>query len=76
MSFTLLYKLAIVLVAFLVLLGVVIWFALRERRLGKSIAYEDVASQQASDARILAVIFSAILGGMVLTVLTAWVIFF
>ena len=57
MSFTLLYKLAVVLAAFVALLVVVIWFALRERRLGKSIAHDDVASQQASDARILAVIF-------------------
>ncbi len=73
---TLLHKLAIVLAAFLALLVVVIWFALRERRLGRSIAHDDVASQQASDARVLAVIFSAILGGMVLTILTAWMIFF
>jgi hypothetical protein len=73
---TLLHKLGIVLAAFLAILAVVIWFAFRERRLGKSIARDDVASQQASDARVLAVIFSAILGGMVLTVITAWVIFF
>jgi hypothetical protein len=73
---TLLHKLAIVLAAFLALLVVVIWFALRERRLGKSIRHDDVASQQASDARVLAVIFSAILGGMALTALTAWLIFF
>jgi hypothetical protein len=73
---TLLHKLAIVLAAFLALLTVVSWFALRERRLGKAIAHDDVASQQASDARVLAVIFSAILGGMVLAILTAWIIFF
>ena len=73
---TLLHKLAIVLAAFVALLTVVIWSALRERRMGKSIAHDDVASQQASDARVLAVIFSAILGGMVLAFLTAWIIFF
>jgi len=72
---TLLHKLAIVLAAFLVLLTVVSWLALRERRLGKTIAHDDVASQQASDARVLAVIFSAILGGMILAVVTAWLIF-
>jgi hypothetical protein len=33
-------------------------------------------AQQASDARVLAVIFSAIFGGMLLTLLTAWLIFF
>ena len=76
MTLTLLHKLAIVLAAFIALLAVVIWFAFRERRIGKTIAGDDVESQQASDARVLAVIFSAILGGMVLTVLTAWVIFF
>jgi len=75
-ALTLLHKLAIVLAAFLALLVVVIWFAFRERRVGKSIARDDVASQQASDARVLAVIFSAILGGMLLAVVTAWVIFF
>ena len=70
------WKLALVIVAFVSILGTVIFFAFRERRIGKTIAGDDVASQQASDARVLAVIFSAILGGMVLTVLTAWVIFF
>ena len=72
----LLHKLAIVFAGFVAILATVIWFAFRERRLGKAIAHDDVAAQQASDARVLAVIFSAILGGMVLTVLTAWVIFF
>ncbi len=72
---TLLHKLAIVLAAFLVLLTVVSWLALHERRVGKTIAHDDVASQQASDARVLAVIFSAILGGMILAVVTAWLIF-
>jgi hypothetical protein len=73
---TLLHKLAIVLAAFIAILSVVIWSAFRERTRGKTIAHDDIASQQASDARVLAVIFSAILGGMVLAVVTAWVIFF
>lgn len=73
---TLLHKLAVVLLAFLAILSVVIWFAFRERTLGKSIAHDDIAGQQASDARVLAVIFSAIVGGMLLTVLAAWILFF
>lgn len=73
---TLLEKLAIVLAAFVAILTIVIWMAFRERRLGKTIAEHDVAAQQASDARVLAVIFSAIFGGMLLTLLVAWLVFF
>jgi hypothetical protein len=72
---TLGHKLAIVLVAFIVVLVIVICVAFRERRLGKSIAPDDHAAQQASDARVLTVIFTAIFGGMLLTVLTAWLVF-
>lgn len=72
----LLHKLAIVFAAFVAILVTVIWFAFRERRLGKSLARDDVAAQQASDARVLAVIFSAIFGGMLLTLLVAWIVFF
>ena len=72
----LLPKLAVVLVAFVAILVVVIWFAFRERAIGRAIAHDDVASQQATDARVLAVIFSAIFGGMILTLFAAWIIFF
>lgn len=72
----LLYKLGIVLLAFVAILVVVIWSAFRERRLGRSIARDDVVAQQATDARVLAVIFSAIFGGMLLTLLVAWLVFF
>jgi hypothetical protein len=72
----LLYKLGIVLVAFIALLTVVIWVAFRERRIGRGIAGDDIVAQQATDARVLAVIFSAIFGGLLLTVLVAWLIFF
>ena len=71
----LLYKLGIVLAAFVVLLTVVIWVAFRERRIGRAIARDDVEAQQATDARVLAVIFSAIFGGMLLTLLVAWLVF-
>ena len=72
----LLGKLAAVLLVFIAILVTVIRVAFRERKRARAIAIDDVAAQQASDARVLAVIFSAILGGMLLTVLTAWLIFF
>ena len=69
-------KLAIVIAAFVAILVIVIWMAFRERRLGKQIAAGDTESEQASDARVLVVIFSAIFGGMLLTLLAAYLVFF
>jgi hypothetical protein len=69
-------KLAIVFVAFLAILIAVIWMAFRERRLGKAIDPGDIAAQQASDARVLFAVFSAIIGGMLLTLIVAWLVFF
>ncbi len=68
-------KLAIVLAAFVTILVIVIYVAFRERRIGKTIAIDDIAAQQASDGRVLAVIFGAIFGGMLLTLLVAWLVF-
>ena len=68
-------KLAIVFLAFLTILVSVIWLAFRERRLGKSIESSDIAGQQASDSRVLMVVFGAIFGGMFLTILVAWLVF-
>jgi membrane protein implicated in regulation of membrane protease activity len=72
---TLGYKLAIVLAAFVAILTVVVWVAFRERRHGKTIAADDFEAQQASDGRVLVVIFGAIFGGMLLTLLVAWLVF-
>ena len=69
-------KLAVVFLAFLTILTIVIWLAFRERRLGKTIHSSDIAAQQASDSRVLIVVFGAILGGMFLTILVAWLVFF
>jgi hypothetical protein len=69
------WKLAIVLAAFVTILVIVIWMAFRERRAGRSIASDDLEAQQASDARVLTVIFTAILGGMALTAIVAYVVF-
>ena len=68
-------KLAIVFVAFLAILTIVIYMAFRERRLGKTIDASDIEGQQASDARVLTVIFSAIIGGMLLTLIVAYLVF-
>ena len=68
-------KLAIVFVAFLAILTIVIYMAFRERRLGKNIADDDLTGQEASDARVLTVIFSAIIGGILLTLVAGWLVF-
>jgi hypothetical protein len=73
---TLGHKLLIVFFAFLAILVTVIAVAFRERTHGKALAADDVAGQQAQDARVMTVIFSAIIGGMLLTVLVAWLVFF
>lgn len=72
---TLGWKLLIVFCTFVTILGVVIFFAFRERKLGKTLGEGDVARQQASDARVMTVIFGAIFGGMALTLLVAWLVF-
>ena len=69
-------KLLVVFFAFLALLVTVIAVAFRERTRGKAIGKDDVQSQQAQDARVMTVIFSAIFGGMLLTLLVAWLVFF
>ena len=68
-------KLALVIGAFVTILVIVIVMAFRERKLGRGLDASDTAAQQASDARVLTVIFSAILGGMALTILVAYIVF-
>jgi hypothetical protein len=70
------WKLFAVFLAFLAILATVIVVAFRERTRGKTLAATDRAGQQAQDARVMAVVFSAIIGGMVLTILVAWLVFF
>jgi hypothetical protein len=69
-------KLFVVFLAFLAVLGGVIWMSFRERKLARGIARDDLEAQQAADGRVLATVFGAILGGMVLTFLVAWLVFF
>ena len=69
-------KLFVVFLAFLAVLAAVIWMAFRERRLARAIAPDDRQAQEAADGRVMATIFGAILGGMMLTFLVAWLVFF
>ncbi|MBK8323573.1 MAG: hypothetical protein IPL06_12730 [Betaproteobacteria bacterium] len=73
---TLGYKLLLVFIAFLTVLSVVIAMAFRERKRAREIPEGDLAAQQAADGRVLLTVFSAIIGGMFLTLLTAWLVFF
>lgn len=70
------WKLFIVFLAFLTILTIVIRMAFRERKLARAIRADDIESQRAADGRVMAIIFTAIIGGMGLTVLTAWLVFF
>ena len=68
-------KLLIVFFAFVAILATVIVLVFRERRLGRSIAPDDRAAQQAQDGRILALVFSSAIGGMLLTLIVAYIVF-
>jgi hypothetical protein len=70
------WKLVIVFFAFFSILVTVITLVFRERRLGRSIRADDYEAQQAQDGRILALVFSSVIGGMLLTLLVAWLVFF
>ena len=58
-------KLALVFAAFVTILVIVIFMAFRERKASHAVASDDIAAQQASDARVLSVIFTAIFQGTV-----------
>lgn len=69
-------KLLLVFFAFLAVLAGVIWMAFRERKLARCIPEGDLEAQQAADGRVMATVFGAIFGGMMLTLLVAWLVFF
>jgi hypothetical protein len=73
---TLGWKLFVVFLAFLSILTGVIVMAFRERKRGRTIAADDHVAQREQDGRVMAIIFSAIVGGMALTILVAWLVFF
>jgi heme O synthase-like polyprenyltransferase len=69
-------QLLLVFLAFLAVLAAVIGMAFRERKRARAIPEGDLAAQQAADGRVLFTVFTAIIGGMLLTLLTAWLVFF
>lgn len=73
---TLGWKLFLVFLGFLAVLTGVILMAFRERRRARLIPEGDLEAQQQADGRVLAIVFSSIIGGMLLTLLTAWLVFF
>ena len=73
---TLGWKLFVVFTGFLAILTTVIVVAFRERKRARAIATDDLQAQRDADARVLAIIFSSIIGGMGLTLVTAWLVFF
>jgi hypothetical protein len=68
-------SLSLVIAAFLAMMTAVMTLAFRERRASRHIALTDTAAQAASDTRIVATIFGSIIGGMLLMVVTAVLIF-
>jgi len=70
------WKLFAIFLAFLTILTVVIRMAFRERKLARAIRADDIEAQRAADGRVMSIIFTAIIGGMGLTVLVAWLVFF
>ena len=69
------WKLFVVFLAFLAILATVIFVAFRERTRGKALADDNRAGEQAQDARVMTVIFSMIIGGMLLTILVGYIVF-
>jgi len=67
--------LSLVIATFVAIMAGVLTLAFRERRVCQRIDAADTAAQGASDARIITAIFGSIIGGMVLTLVTATIIF-
>ena len=70
------HGLAAVILAFVAILAAVLAVSFRERRVAQRSGASDARAADASDARILVTIFLAIPGGMLLTLVTAWLVFF
>ena len=69
-------KLFIVFFGFIAIIGVVMAVSFRERNLANQNTAHDQLSDEASDARIMTIIFGSILCGMFLAILVAWLVFF
>ena len=69
------WKLFLVFLGFLAILATVIVASFRARKRARELG-NDLAAQRVEDAHVMAVIFSSIVGGMALTLITAWLVFF
>lgn len=69
------WKLFLVFLGFLAILATVIVASFRARKRARELG-DDIEAQQEEDARVMAIIFSSIVGGMALTLITAWLVFF
>jgi ABC-type Fe3+ transport system permease subunit len=69
-------KLVIVFVVFIAIIGVVMATSFRERKLANQNQVPNQASDEASDARTMIIIFGSIVCGMFLAILVAWLVFF
>jgi len=68
-------KLFVIFLGFLALMGSVMFMAFRERRKAQDMVEGDREAERASDTRVLTVIFTAVLAGLGLTLLVAWLVF-
>ncbi len=69
-------KLLLIFLVFLILLGVVMAVSFRERKLANKTGASDPLSDEASDTRTITIIFGSIVGGMLLALIVAWLVFF
>lgn len=69
-------KLLLVFLVFLVLIGLVMTVSFRERKLANKTGATSKSADEASDARTMTIIFGSIIGGMLLALIVAWLVFF
>lgn len=69
-------KLLLVFIVFLVLIGIVMAVSFRERKVANKPGDTSRSDDEASDARTMTIIFGSIIGGMLLALIVAWLVFF
>jgi ABC-type Fe3+ transport system permease subunit len=69
-------KLLLVFVVFLILIGLVMAVSFRERKLANRTGISSKTDDEDSDARTMTIIFGSIIGGMLLALIVAWLVFF
>jgi hypothetical protein len=69
-------KLALIFLLFLAMIGTMMAVAFRERNRNRDDIQLSTEEAQASDERTLFAVFGLIIGGMLVTLLVAWLVFF